>query len=171
MMKTEKEQIEATLVTDRHRIDGMVHLYQNSRLSDLLNMDMNKREFLPVTDAKIYDLATNELIQELPFLALNRNYIVMVYASASDSDELGAVLRKANSLFMSKKYDEAVMELRKAVKISPREPEAHFLMGLCFSKKGMLKDGKECFEEVLKIVPNTSIWATKSLSMLEQLKM
>lgn len=169
MMRTEKDQIEATIVTERHRIEGRLHLYQNSRLSDLLNMDMNKRDFLPVTDAVIYDQVTGELIQELPFLALNRSFIMMVYATPGDRTEIVPILKRANANFLGKKYDDAIMEAKKVLKLDPREPEALYLLGLAFSKKGMVEEGRQNFERLMTDFPKNSTWVRKAADMLQQL--
>lgn len=169
-MKTEKEQISAVLVTERFRIEGRVHLYQNSRLSDLLNMDMNKKDFLPVTDAKFYDAITGDFIESKPFLAVNRQYVIMVYGSEDEKNELNAMLKNANSYFLARRYDEAIIEIKRVLKLNPDDMEALFLMGLIFSKKGRLEDGRECFEKVLNGAPKSSNWYTKAMDMLSQLK-
>jgi tetratricopeptide (TPR) repeat protein len=170
MMRTEKDQIEATVVTDRHKIEGRLHLYQNSRLSDLLNMDMNKRDFIPVTDAVIYDLGSGELVQELPFLALNRRFIVMVYATPGDRTEIVPILKRANAHFLGKKYDDSIIEARKALKLDPKEPEAMYLLGLAYSKKGMIDEGRATFEKIVSEFSQNSTWVRKAHDMLEQLK-
>lgn len=170
MMKTEKEQISAVLVTERFRVEGKVHLYQNSRLSDLLNMDMNKKDFLPVTDAKFYDAITGDFIESRPFLAINRQYVIMVYGAEDEKNELNSMLKNANSYFLSRRYDEAIIEIKRALKLNPEDMEALFLMGLTLSKKGRPEEGKECFEKVMSIAPQSSNWYSKAVDMLSQLK-
>jgi tetratricopeptide (TPR) repeat protein len=169
-MKTEKEQISAVLVTEKFKIEGRVHLYQNSRLSDLLNMDMNKKDFLPVTDAKFYDINSGDFIESRPFLAINRHYIIMVYGAEDEKNEFNGMLKTANSYFLARRYDEAIIEIKRALKLSPDDTEALFLMGLALSKKGKLSDGKECFERVVEVAPKSSTWAAKAKDMLFQIK-
>jgi tetratricopeptide (TPR) repeat protein len=80
------------------------------------------------------------------------------------------MLKNANSYFLSRRYDEAIIEIKRALKLNPEDMEALFLMGLTLSKKGRQEEGKECFEKVMSIAPQSSNWYSKAVDMLSQLK-
>ena len=72
-IKTEKRAV--VVYTDKHRIEGFVHVLPGSRFSDFFSSDA--RKFLSVTDSKIFDLDTGELLYEARFMQLNRENVVM----------------------------------------------------------------------------------------------
>ena len=79
-MKSRKDQIKVTLYTSQHRIEGILHLVENSRLSDILNTENLSRDFLPITKAIMTDLRNNK-ITEADFLSVNKNHIELVMES------------------------------------------------------------------------------------------
>ncbi len=74
-MKLETEKMEIVVYTQKHRIEGQVHVRQGSRFSDFFSADAQK--FISVTDAKIFDLETGAKLYEARFLQLNRENIIM----------------------------------------------------------------------------------------------
>ena len=67
------------LETERHRIQGTVHLSRDgyrSRISDLLNA--SERDFLPLTDATVEPLAGGGPAETHGFLAVQRSHVVLV---------------------------------------------------------------------------------------------
>ncbi len=76
-MNAKKEQLNVTIYTPQHKIRGMLHLVQNSRLSDILNTESMSRDFLPITNATITDLRHDVTINA-PFISVNKKMIELV---------------------------------------------------------------------------------------------
>ncbi|MDD2997831.1 MAG: hypothetical protein EOM80_12260 [Erysipelotrichia bacterium] len=76
-MKSKKEQLKVIVFTAQHKIQGKLHLVENSRLSDILNTESTSRDFLPVTDAIITNLC-NHTVTSAGFLSINKKQIEMV---------------------------------------------------------------------------------------------
>lgn len=75
-MHTNKDRMAVVAIVDGWRVEGQMHVLADSRLTDALNS--RSKDFLALTDAKLYDVATGELRMETPYLALNRTAICMV---------------------------------------------------------------------------------------------
>lgn len=80
-MKSKNEQLRVTIYTAQHKITGEIHLYENSRLSDLLNTENLSKDFLPITDAEITDLRTSNTVKA-NFISVNKKNIEIVLEEA-----------------------------------------------------------------------------------------
>ena len=76
-MKVEQSEIEVTIFMQNSRVEGKLHLPSGGRLTDY--MALAERQFVPVTDAKIYIVPTNELLYSVSFLSLNKDFIVFIF--------------------------------------------------------------------------------------------
>lgn len=76
-MKSQKDRLKVVVFTSQHKIQGNLHLIENSRLSDILNTESQTRDFLPITDAIITDLRTSHIIHA-GFISLNKQQIELV---------------------------------------------------------------------------------------------
>ncbi len=76
-MKSTKDQLKVVVFTSQHKIQGNLHLVENSRLSDILNTESHTRDFLPITDAVVTDLRTSHIIHA-GFISLNKRQIELV---------------------------------------------------------------------------------------------
>jgi len=63
--------------TADHRIEGLMHVLYNRRVSDELNSV--SETFIPITKARIYNIASNKLESEADFIAVNKSHVVYVY--------------------------------------------------------------------------------------------
>jgi len=77
-MTKNKDKLTVTIFTNRHKINGEIYLYENSRMSDLLNTENISKDFLPITDAGVTDLQT-KTSQKIKFLSVNKRMIEFVY--------------------------------------------------------------------------------------------
>jgi len=77
-LRIPKERREVVIYTRNHKIEGEVYLLLDSRLSDELNVRI--REFLPVTNARIYTLSGDSLIYSADFVTINKHSIDLVLA-------------------------------------------------------------------------------------------
>lgn len=76
-MNSKNDQLRVTIFTPQHKITGRIHLYENSRLSDILNTESLAKEFLPITSAEITDLKTTAVTQAA-FISVNKHHIELV---------------------------------------------------------------------------------------------
>jgi len=150
-MKAHKEKLRVIIYTTHHMIRGEVHLYENSRLSDILNADTATKDFLPITNAQLTDLRTGTVF-ESGFLSINRRQIEMVL----EDDEAIAV-SKARDMISRRRYAEALQFAQRAVKAVPRDPEAQYLLGLSLAKTGDSRGAKAAFEACLTLDPNPEL--------------
>ena len=72
----------------------------------------------------------------------------------SPEDHFHALNRVAISLRKQKKYDEAVKNYQKAMKIFPDDPVVHYNMGMVCMRKHENKEAMHCFKKALELNPN-----------------
>ncbi len=161
-MKAHKEKLQVVIFTACHRIKGEVHLYENSRLTDILNADAANKDFLPVTNAEVQDLRTGS-VQSVGFLSINRMVVEMVM----EDDEIVA-LAKAKDFIAKRRFAEAIPFVQRAIKTAPEHAEGHYFLGFCLAKNGDNKGAKQQFERCLKLNPPPEI-CQKAEEMLKAL--
>ena len=71
-----KVKINTIIRTAGEKIEGDVHCLPNMRLLDLMNSDAGK--FVPVSHAAVYDEESGKLLYEVPFMAVNKNHIIVI---------------------------------------------------------------------------------------------
>jgi hypothetical protein len=72
----EKQMLPVVICTSSYRVEGMMHITYHHRALDVLN---GPESFVPITSARIYNAATNELVAELDFIAITKRQIVLFY--------------------------------------------------------------------------------------------
>lgn len=82
-MYTNKDTIQVMIVTDMFRIEGTLHVLTGSRLTDALNS--KSKDFLAVTEAKIFALADDQLIYTPNYIAVNRDSIACIFPTEETS--------------------------------------------------------------------------------------
>ena len=70
-----KQTLPVIIETTRYKIQGSIHILYNHRASDELN---SKENFLAVTKAQVFDIETGKCLDERPFIAVNKNHIIML---------------------------------------------------------------------------------------------
>lgn len=75
-LRIPKERREVIIFTRNHKIEGEMYLLMDSRVSDELNVRV--REFIPVTNAKVFTLNGDCLLYSADFLSVNKHSIDMV---------------------------------------------------------------------------------------------
>ena len=76
-MYTDKDQIAVVMIVNGWRVEGEMHVLAGSRLTDALNS--KSKDFLAVTNAKVFDAVSGTLLMNPPYLAVNRAAISVVY--------------------------------------------------------------------------------------------
>ncbi|MBU4477942.1 MAG: hypothetical protein KKH34_02495 [Candidatus Omnitrophica bacterium] len=76
-MKVEQSVIEVVISVQNSRIEGNMHLPSGGRLTDYLALP--ERKFIPLTEAKIFSIPGNELLYVVPFLSLNKAFIIYIF--------------------------------------------------------------------------------------------
>lgn len=150
-MKTQKEKLRIIIYTPHHKIKGEVHLYQNSRLTDILNADSGNKDFLPITNAEIINLK-DMTKSEVSFLSINKKFIEIVL-----EDDEAIALEKTKELIAKRKYQDAISYAQRAIKAAPNQAEGYYYLGFCLAKINELKAAKEAFENCLKLKPSLEL--------------
>ena len=75
-MQTNKDRVAIVALVGTWRIEGNMYVLSDSRLTDSLNSRV--KDFIAVTDARVYTASDGSLLMETPYLALNRVSIDVV---------------------------------------------------------------------------------------------
>lgn len=75
-LRVPKERREVVIFTRNHKVEGEMYLLMDSRISDELNT--RAREFIPVTNAKIYTINGDSLLYTTDFITINKQSIDIV---------------------------------------------------------------------------------------------
>lgn len=76
-MYTNKDKVRVLIATDKYRIEGDMHILSGSRLTDALNS--KAKDFLAITDAKVFDLDGDAPLYEPEYIAVNRESISAIF--------------------------------------------------------------------------------------------
>lgn len=71
-----KVKINTIIRTAGEKIEGDVHCLPNMRLLDLMNSP--SENFVPVSNAAVYDEASGKLLYEVPFMAVNKTHVIVI---------------------------------------------------------------------------------------------
>jgi len=67
--------------------------------------------------------------------------------------------------FVNGKFDKAIEEFNKAVKLNPKDPEIYYNLGLAYESKSELDEARKMYGKAVEINPNYSL-AKEHLSKL-----
>ena len=70
-----KEKVPVILMTTTYRLEGEMHVVPGGRLLDEINKE---RDFIPITNATVYDVSGEQPLDTLDFIAVNKSLVVMV---------------------------------------------------------------------------------------------
>jgi hypothetical protein len=73
-----KEKVPVILLTTSYRLEGEMHVVPGGRLLDEINKE---RDFLPITNATVYDISGETPLDTLDFIAVNKSLVIMVAPS------------------------------------------------------------------------------------------
>jgi hypothetical protein len=73
-----KEKIPVVLLTTNYRLEGEMHVVPGGRLLDEINKE---RDFIPITNATVYDISGETPLDTLDFVAINKSLVVLVAPS------------------------------------------------------------------------------------------
>lgn len=76
-MKVEQTTIEVIIFMHNSRLEAKLHVPSGGRLTDYLALA--ERKFIPITDAKIFLLPSNELLYSIPFASINKDFIIYIF--------------------------------------------------------------------------------------------
>lgn len=76
-MYTNKDSVKVMIVTKDHRLEGVMHVLEGSRLTDALNS--KGKDFYAITDAKIWRVDDDKLLASPPYLAVAREAITVIF--------------------------------------------------------------------------------------------
>jgi tetratricopeptide (TPR) repeat protein len=169
-MKTPKIKERVVVFTDEYKIEGEAHLFQNSRLSELLNSDSTKKEFIPLTDVTVYEKKTGNILFQTDFLNLNKKSIVIIYIDNRPEIRITKKLSEARKLINYASYPEARKILNEIIEMDDKNAEAIYLRGLVYRKEGKYSKGLDDFYLVKKITPPESHHNILATDMINYVK-
>jgi len=169
MLKAKKDKIRIALYTKQFKIQGDIYLYENSRLSDILNSEMN-RDFLALTDVKISSSKDESIINELPFIVVNRKEIVLIYPDTKSVEALNTYLNQAQEYIRKNMFDMAIKEAKKVLTVSPDNARAHYILGIAYGKKHLLNEALREFEDAARNAEPGSDVEHMANEMINQIK-
>ncbi len=76
-MKIKMDSIQAVVVIPQFRIEATAYLHPASRFSDFANSQ--NKDFIPMTNAKVYDRTSNAYLGNIEFLAVNKAQVQFMY--------------------------------------------------------------------------------------------
>ena len=77
MVYTNKDRVEVIIATSVYRIEGEMYVLAGSRLTDALNS--KAKDFFAITDARVFDVNSGELLYEPEYIAVSRASIVAIF--------------------------------------------------------------------------------------------
>jgi hypothetical protein len=83
-LRVPKERREVVVFTNNHKVEGEMYLLLDSRISDELNT--RSREFIPVTNAKIYTINGDSLLYSTDFITINKHSIDIVLSKPAPDE-------------------------------------------------------------------------------------
>jgi len=169
MLKAKKDKIRVALFTSRFKIQGDIYLYENSRLSDILNSEVN-RDFLALTDVKIHSVDDEKLINEIPFIVVNRKEIIIIYPDSKSVEALNSYLKQAQEYIRKNMFDTAITEAKKVLTVSPDNARAHYILGIAYGKKHFLNEALKEFEDAARTADSGSDVEHMAQEMINQIK-
>ncbi len=82
--QVEKEKFHAIIFIGRFKVEGVIHLLPQERVTDFL--DSAETEFLPVTCATVYNVDTGDELHFAKFMSLNKKEIQVICPAEPDSE-------------------------------------------------------------------------------------
>jgi hypothetical protein len=74
---TNKDRVQVSISTSVHRVEGEMYVLAGSRLTDALNS--KSKDFFAITDAKVFDIHSGELLYEPEYMAVSRGAIITIF--------------------------------------------------------------------------------------------
>jgi hypothetical protein len=74
---TSKNKVRCVLAIRTWRVEGYLHVLEGSRLTD--SMNSKAKDFIAITDAVIYDVASGRELFRPPYIAVNRTHISGIF--------------------------------------------------------------------------------------------
>lgn len=73
----------AVFFTHHYRIEGNAYTSPGERFSDFINT--KGYDFIAITEARIYNLLGDKPLYQVPYLALNRNEVVITFPAEGEA--------------------------------------------------------------------------------------
>lgn len=76
LIQVEKEKIHVVIFTDSLKIEGVIYLLPQERMTDYLGE--TGKIFVPVTDATVSSINSGKVLHTTRFLSLNKNEVMVI---------------------------------------------------------------------------------------------
>lgn len=74
-VRSVKEKVPVILLTTTYRLEGEMHVVPGGRLLDEINKE---RDFIPLTNATLFDPVGGQPVDTLEFIAVNKALVLMI---------------------------------------------------------------------------------------------
>ncbi|MDA3970124.1 MAG: hypothetical protein PF442_02105 [Desulfobulbaceae bacterium] len=85
--QVEKEKFHAVIFIGRLKVEGIIHLLPQERVTDFLDAD--DIDFLPVTCATVFHVDSGEALYTSKFMSLNKKEILVICPADSEAKMFG----------------------------------------------------------------------------------
>lgn len=83
-IRIQKERISVVIMTRQYRMEGEIHVVAGGRLLDELNKE---RDFIPLTNVTVFDVAGGNPIDTVEFVAVNKASVVFLAPTGAAGPE------------------------------------------------------------------------------------
>ncbi|MFA5479820.1 MAG: hypothetical protein WC002_01935 [Candidatus Muiribacteriota bacterium] len=163
-----KDKLRVVIHSKDHVLTGEVYLYEDSRLSDILNAESDKL-YLPMTDVTIIHTISNKK-EKKDFILINKNSIELLYLDEKSKDAAVTYTNQAKIYLNNLNFDGAITEARRALSIDETNAESHYILGIALGKRQMLDLALKEFEMALKYADKDSRIYMLAQDMINQIK-
>lgn len=163
-----KDKLRVIVHTRDYIISGEVYLFEDSRLSDILNSEPDKM-YLAMTDVVMAHNQTGNKTKR-PFILVNKNNIEILYLDEVSKDAALTFTRLAKGALNKLNFDQAISEARKALSIDSTNAEAHYVLAMALGKKQNLSEALKEFELAAKYAGKNSKIGMLAGDMINQIR-
>ncbi|PLX16196.1 MAG: hypothetical protein C0601_11280 [Candidatus Muiribacterium halophilum] len=167
-IKVKKDKMRVILHTRTHLIQGEVYLYEESRLSDILNAESDKL-YLPMTNIKMKQNGSDKETKK-DFILVNKTTIELLYLDEKSKDASMAYTKQAKQSLNALNFDAAITDSKRALSIDEMNAEAHYILGIALGKKQLLDKALKEFELALECADKNSRIHMLAQDMINQIK-
>jgi len=163
-----KDKLRIIIHTKDYVISGEVYLFEDSRLSDILNSETDKM-YLAMTDVVMTN-SNNGNEEKKQFILVNKNSIEILYLDDISKDAALTFTILAKNALNKLNFDQAINEARKALSIDSTNAESHYILAMALGKKQNLSEAFKEFELAAKYAGENSKIGMLASDMINQIK-
>ncbi|MFW5782207.1 MAG: hypothetical protein ACOCWO_02815 [Candidatus Muiribacteriaceae bacterium] len=162
------DKLRVIIHTRDYIVKGEVYLYEESRLSDILNAEPDKL-YLAMTGVTMTNSATGKQTRK-NFVLMNKRNIEILYLDEQSKDATATYTNQAKNFLNNLNFEAAITESRRALSIDETNAEAHYILGIALGKKQLLDQALKEFQMAYKYAEKDSRVHMLAQDMINQIK-